>query len=124
MKRILLDPGSFRDPDWGVVHSNGRVFRYFTTSGARNFEAFANSGLLESLVSSGRTVGVKDVGPDVIRELRVAVPEAALIVEHPRVPFISYCYEWSFEMLKSAALLQLDLLRSRPVKWCKSASSC
>jgi len=32
------------------------------------------------------------------------------VVEHERVPFVSYPYEWSFETLKDAALLHLDLL--------------
>jgi ribosomal protein L11 methylase PrmA len=32
------------------------------------------------------------------------------VVEHQRVPFVSYAYEWSFEMLKDAALLHLELL--------------
>jgi ribosomal protein L11 methylase PrmA len=30
-------------------------------------------------------------------------------VEHPRIPFISYPYEWSFPALKAAALLHLNL---------------
>lgn len=33
----------------------------------------------------------------------------AYVLEHPRIPFISYPYEWSFEQLKAAALLHLDL---------------
>ena len=33
------------------------------------------------------------------------------VVEHPRIPFVSYPYEWPFSMLRDAALLQLDLLR-------------
>ena len=32
-------------------------------------------------------------------------------MEHPRIPFISYCYEWSFEMLRAAAMLHIDLMR-------------
>ncbi|MCB1016193.1 MAG: class I SAM-dependent methyltransferase, partial [Acidimicrobiales bacterium] len=35
--------------------------------------------------------------------------EAAL--RHDRIPFLSYPYEWPFEMLKDAALLQLELTR-------------
>ena len=31
---------------------------------------------------------------------------------HPRVPFVSYPFEWTFSMLKDAALLQLDLTRA------------
>jgi SAM-dependent methyltransferase len=36
--------------------------------------------------------------------------EWAGILKHETVPFISYPYEWSFGMLKDAALLQLELL--------------
>jgi hypothetical protein len=32
------------------------------------------------------------------------------VLEHERLPFVSYPYEWSFEMLRDAALLQLDLV--------------
>jgi SAM-dependent methyltransferase len=34
------------------------------------------------------------------------------LLEHERVPFVSYPYEWTFSMLRDAALLQLALLRS------------
>ena len=33
------------------------------------------------------------------------------MVEHARVPFVSYPYEWTFGMLKDAALLHLELMR-------------
>jgi hypothetical protein len=32
------------------------------------------------------------------------------VLRHERLPFVSYPYEWSFSMLRDAALLQLDLL--------------
>ena len=32
------------------------------------------------------------------------------MLRHARIPFVSYPYEWTFSMLKDAALLQLDLL--------------
>jgi hypothetical protein len=31
------------------------------------------------------------------------------LLEHERVPFVSYPYEWTFSMLRDAALLQLEL---------------
>ena len=33
-----------------------------------------------------------------------------LVLEHERVPFVSYPYEWTFSMLQDAAILHLDLL--------------
>ncbi len=35
--------------------------------------------------------------------------QAAALYEQPRIPFISYPYEWSFSQLKDAALAHLDL---------------
>ena len=37
------------------------------------------------------------------------VDGCAGVLEHERIPFVSYPYEWTFSMLKDAALLQLDL---------------
>ena len=34
-----------------------------------------------------------------------------LVVEHPRIPFISYVYEWPFEMLRAAAIRSLEILQ-------------
>ena len=34
------------------------------------------------------------------------------MLEHERVPVVSYPYEWSFAMLREAAALQLDVLRA------------
>ena len=34
----------------------------------------------------------------------------ACVLRHERIPFVSYPYEWSFAMLRDAALLHLDLL--------------
>jgi len=31
------------------------------------------------------------------------------VLRHERIPFVSYPYEWTFSMLRDAALLQLDL---------------
>ena len=43
----------------------------------------------------------------------VALPrDFALVLEHERVPFVSYPYEWTFEMLRDAAVLQLEILAS------------
>ena len=38
------------------------------------------------------------------------VPAGALVLDHERIRFISYPYEWSFDMLRDAALLHLDIM--------------
>ena len=60
--------------------------------------------------------GGKLVGTEVEPHGAAALPDglvedAAAVLRHEVVPFISYPYEWTFAMLKDAALLQLELLR-------------
>ena len=109
---IHLDPGSFRDPSGGIFIHGDRVYRYFTQRGASDFRAVAESGLLDELAKSGAVVTTHSVSEEEFATLGRAVPNISLVVEHPRLPFISYVYEWSFEMLKVAALLYLRVLRA------------
>ncbi|MBI4308394.1 MAG: class I SAM-dependent methyltransferase [Chloroflexi bacterium] len=107
---VSFDSGSFKDPHGGVFFQGARVFRYLTPEGAASFQALAASGLLEKLSQKGSVIGAREVPPEEAAGLLQAVPGADLVVEHPRLPFISYCYEWPFKMLKAAALLHLEVL--------------
>jgi SAM-dependent methyltransferase len=104
-----LEPGSFRDPDSRVVVADGRVLRALSPHGLEDWRALRSSPLLEALTSEGKVVKT--------RELEEAIPadvlhgEVAGTLEHEVVPFVSYPYEWPFEMLRDAALLQLELVR-------------
>ncbi len=100
-----LEPGSFRDPESRVFYAGDDVFRALSPDGLSDFEALQATGLLddERVVRTERSDGVPAV-----RDLLVHEPAAVL--RHERIPFVSYPYEWTFSMLKDAALLQLDLL--------------
>jgi len=106
-----LEPGSFRDPDSRVVTANGRVFRLLSERGLADWRALSSSPLFAELVSEGKLVGTREAEED----LR-ALPEGlhgdvAAALEHDVIPIVSYPYEWTFEMLRDAALLQLELVR-------------
>ena len=107
---IRVDPGSFRDPAGGVLLDHDRIYRYFTRQAAADFNALLETGLLDSLARDGAIVDSHPITSDKASEVRVAAPDAALVVEHPRVPFVSYVYEWPFEMLQAAAIRHLDTL--------------
>lgn len=100
------DPGSFRDPASRVLLEGDQVFRALSAEGLDDFQALRGSGLLED--------------PRIIRTDLISEPpelsglgfEPAAVLHHERVPFVSYPYEWSFSMLKDAALLQLDLVQA------------
>ena len=100
-----LEPGSFRDPESRIFYSGDEVYRALSKDGLADFEALAATGLIddERVV---RTERAKDMAS--LQGLLVHEPAAVL--RHERIPFVSYPYEWTFSMLKDAALVQLDLL--------------
>ncbi len=96
------DPGSFRDPASHVVLDGQRVLRLLDSRGLEAWRALAESPFFERAVTEGRVIAAKEISDP---------PDGAIGgLEHPRVPLITYPYEWTFSMLKDAALLQLDLL--------------
>ncbi len=90
---------------------DGQVYRYFTCQYAAEFTALLETGLLDSLVKSGAVIETKPIAIEEAPELYRVAPEIGLVVEHPRIPFISYVYEWPFEMLKAAAIRSLEILQ-------------
>jgi hypothetical protein len=101
----VFEPGSFRDPESRIFYAGGDVYRALSADGLSDFEAVQTSGLLDD----GRVVSTERV-EDVSALKDLLVHEPAAVLRHERIPFVSYPYEWTFSMLKDAALLQLDLL--------------
>ena len=106
MSEVRANPGSFRDPSGRIFHLNDRVFRTVTGFAADEYEFIRNCGLIDRLVADDMLLPGEPVAPDVLgRHGR----EAKYVIEHPRLPLISYPYEWCFPALKAAALLHLDI---------------
>ena len=64
---------------------------------------------VQQMVSQGQIVGTREVPGE--EWAAFGLPSrVAGVLEHDRIPFISYPYEWSFAMLRDAALLHLRLL--------------
>lgn len=103
-----IDPGSFRDHDGRVFQSAGRIYRALSASGLESWRAVEASRFFPRLVAKGRVVTTSTCdGATPLAELE---GDWAGCLEHEALPLQSYPYEWSFEMLKDAALLQLDIL--------------
>jgi len=73
---------------------------------APDFTTVRSSGLIDELIGSGKLVAETVVDKSVLGR---SAERAVYVLEHPRLPFISYPYEWSFEGLKKAALLHLEI---------------
>ena len=102
----FVDSASFRDPSGHVYKIDGRIFRTVSEHAVRDFEAVRAAGFYEELTAAGRVVAAEIVEDGIPEPLK---GQARVVLEHPRLPFISYPYEWSFAALKAAALLHLDL---------------
>src|SRR3954451_15255432 len=100
-----IEPGSFRDPESRVFYAGDDIYRALSKDGLADFQALAETGLLDDnrIVRSELADGVPGAAG-------VLPTETAGVLKHELIPFISYPYEWTFSMLKDAALLQLDLL--------------
>ncbi len=96
------DPGSFRDPSSRVVFDGDRVLRLLDDRGLRSWQDLTSSDFFGRATADGRLIEA--------HETENPGEGAVGALEHPRLPFISYPYEWTFSMLKNAALLQLGLL--------------
>lgn len=106
MTDIRQNQGSFRDPSGRIYHLGDKVYRTVTDHGAADFEFVRQSGLIDRLVAKGWLLPGEVVAPEVLGEYS---RDARYVVEHPRLPFISYPYEWPFPALKAAALNHIDV---------------
>ncbi len=104
------DPGSFKDPEGRVFYVDGRVFRTLSAPALARMQRLTEAGHLRALIDSGlllpcRLVPVGEAGP-------VPGEVGAEVMEHERIEVLTYAYEWSFDMLRDAALVTLDLLQA------------
>ncbi|MFG3706270.1 class I SAM-dependent methyltransferase [Micromonospora sp. NPDC047670] len=105
---LRADPGSFRDPANRVFHLGDDVLRGLDERAAREWRALAATDFFPPLLAAGKVCGTEPVEP-------ARVPSAArwaAVLRHERIPFVSHPYEWSFAMLRDAALLHLEILRA------------
>ncbi len=105
--------GSFRDPDSRVHRVDGRIIRVLSAAGRAGYDLLSSSGALDRLIDSGLVVGTSEIPLD---GLEVEPPPGSagwdLALEHELVPMISYAHEWSFEQLRAAAIVHLDVVEA------------
>lgn len=96
---------SFRDPSGFVFTQNGSFFRQINKDYKDDYSLLMSSGLYEALVSKGYLIAHQEVLNNSKDK------EAWKVIRPTTIPFISYPYEWSFGMLKDAALLTLKIAK-------------
>jgi hypothetical protein len=86
------------------------VLRALSERGVADWEALAASELFRAWSAEGKLVATEPVDGVDGMPAELAGGDYAAVLAHERLPFVSYPYEWTFGMLRDAALLQLELL--------------
>ncbi len=99
-------PSSYRDPSGFMFEHQGILYRQVNAIFKEHFDHFTGSGCYEHFIQNGWLVAHIEEGDLIFKNTttyKTLRPEV--------IPFISYPYEWSFDMLRDAALHTLKLLK-------------
>lgn len=122
---VERDSGSFRDPDGFIVHIGDRVFRVLNKSGSDIWRKISNSKIWIEL--QGLVVGTEELSSSSSEYelIRKKFPQTECILEHNRIPMISYPPEWTPSMLIDAGLhtLKIQLILHKHGYTLKDASA-
>jgi hypothetical protein len=90
---------SFRDPSGYIFTDEGVIKRTILPIYFKQYEALNSSRFFENLFKNKL----------LIPHVELSKTESKIIIQPENIPFITYPYEWSFNMYKEAALLTLKL---------------
>lgn len=105
-QNISAHPSSYRDPSGFIFESGGIIYRQVNLNFKTAFDHFIETGCYDALVKQGLLIPHQE-----LNENLTGSSECYKTLRPERIPFVSYSYEWSFDMLKDAALLTLDVLK-------------
>lgn len=102
---MVANAGSFRDPSGQIFSEDGRIYRSIFAPGVSDFVAARDAGIYAHLIEGGLLLSHEEVA------VGAGAPEGTVIcLSHPRLPMISYPWEWPFSLLKEAALIHLEAM--------------
>ena len=103
---MKFDEGSFRDPAGKIFYHSDKVFRSINISGKERLKFLLKDDLFKKIQDEGYLVKSEILDEDSLNKLGFQKNE--LIINHQKIPYLAYPYEWSFSQLKAAALHHLD----------------
>ena len=104
---MKANSGSFRDPSGQIFTQDGRIYRTVFGMGADAFVAARSAGIHDKLIREGLLIAHEET------DIPNSAPEGTVhCLRHPRLPMVSYPWEWPFSMLKEAALIHLEAMEA------------
>lgn len=117
--RPQANAGSFRDPVNRVyevmpesIDGKARILRGLSKDALAVYQQLSGETFFRKAQDAGHIVQTALLPPDDEDARAVMADGWAGVLEHETVPFVTYPYEWTFSMLKDAALLQLHLIEN------------
>lgn len=101
-------PGSYRDRSARVFTAGDQVLRGLTAEAAEVWRRLQPSEFWQQVTAAGQVVATQETAAYAEWASAQGYP---LVLQHERVPDLTWPWEWSFSMLRDAALLQLSLLQ-------------
>lgn len=115
MSKVVMNPdfsvahahkSSFRDPSAQIYQLEEALYRQINEAAYDDYVHLMNCGLYKKLTTLEYLI-VHEESP-----IEFALnPHAKKVIKPQKIPFISYCYEWSFSQYKDAALLTLEIAK-------------
>ena len=99
-------PSSYRDPSGFIFEKDETMFRQVNISFKEHFDHFIKSGCYKNLCDKGLLIPHEQINKNLTGESNYYAT-----LKPEKISFISYPYEWGFDMLKDAALLTLRLVK-------------
>jgi hypothetical protein len=104
----IYESGSFRDRSGRVFYDRGEVYRALGTNGLADWSAVVQKTFVQKAMKSGCVVRTETIAGV---EAPLSDFKCKAVLRHDVVPIVTWPYEWSFSMLRSAALLTLQLMQ-------------
>jgi len=103
---MIEEPGSFRDPAAKIFYKNNKVYRKLNKTGVERFNFIYEKKIFQKSIENNFLISTK-----VLEEKEKSTIDLKIgdfILEHEKINYVSYPYEWSFNQLKRAAIFHLD----------------
>ncbi|MES1219628.1 MAG: SAM-dependent methyltransferase [Bacteroidota bacterium] len=102
----VTQPSSYRDPSGFIFEKDGVLYRQVNNIFKDDFDHFIKSGCYDAFVKKELLVPHREINENLTGD-----KDYYKTIQPEKIDFISYPYEWSFDMLKDAALLTLQLVK-------------